>query len=152
MLCRKAATRVRMWKGGAGAEAVSKAQQTELQLAPAFGVTVGRRHRAAACVCTTGAVWDCAGRRYTDVLSRENAVGCTAFRLGTAVQRGGSSSILSFELQCGIGRGPVLLCCLWASAGCIEASSLLLSALGGRGCERRGRSSLFLQLLFLCEN
>lgn len=109
-----------MWKGGAGAEAVSKAQQTELQLAPAFGVTAGRRHGAAACVCTTGAVWDCAGRRYTDVLSRENAVGCTAFRLGAAVQRGGSSSILT-ALNCSVALGGAR-CCFAASGHLLGAS------------------------------
>lgn len=93
-----------MWKGGAGAEAFSKAQQTELQLAPAPGGTVGRRHGAATCVCAPGAVCDCAGRRYADMLSRENAAGRTAFRLGAAVQRGGSSSILT-ALNCSVASG-----------------------------------------------
>lgn len=43
--------------------------------------------------------------------------GIWLFGWGAKLQHGGSSAVFhSFELQCGIGRGPVLLWCLWVSA------------------------------------
>lgn len=83
-----------------------------------------RRHRAATRACAPGAVWDCAGRRYTDMLSRENAAGRTAFRLGAAMQHGGSSPILT-ALNCSVALGGAQ-CCSSASRHLLGASRLHL--------------------------
>lgn len=54
------------------------------------------------------------------MLSRKNAAGRMAFRLGTAVQRGGSSPILT-ALNCSVALGGAR-CCAGASGHLLGAS------------------------------
>ena len=126
LLCRKAAIKVSTWKGGAGAEAVSKAQKIK-----SFGWhwrvaggTMGRSSRAHR-LCTMRAVCDYTGRRqrrYGPIVIVETRweesmlLGIWRSGWGAELQHGGSSAAFQgFEVRCGIGRGPALLWCLWVS-------------------------------------
>lgn len=117
LLCGKAPIKAGTWKGRAGADAVSKAQQIKGfgWHWPAAGGTVGRRSRDARHLCTMRAVCDYTGRRqrrYGPIVIVETCweesmlLGIPLFGWGAELPHGESSAAFQgFELWCGIRGG-----------------------------------------------